>query len=143
MTTPEKLPTEPTTPAPPAAAPKEPTWSDVFAFPLACAGAIIGGAVGVMVVRLAAQSGFYAMPLIGLAVGFGATLIARRHNLAIALIAAIVTITASLLAEWWLFPFTRDGSLTYFVQHIGDLKGFSLLLHGIGAAIAFWIGWRV
>ena len=39
--------------------------------PLGLLGAIVGGALGFWVVHLAARSGYYTMPVIGLTVGYG------------------------------------------------------------------------
>ena len=122
--------------------PPEQSWSDVIRFPLACIGAVIGAALGAMVVRLAAKSGFYAMPLVGLGAGLGASALARKPGLAFGIIAALVALIGAILTEWWLFPFVADGSLGYFVQHLQDLSGFKILLHVIGVGLAFWLGAR-
>lgn len=132
------------TQTPPVPPPVKPGagWNDVLAYPLACAGAMVGAAVGGFVAAGASRAGFYAIIVVGIATGFGAALIGRRHNVVIGIMAAVIALLASLFTEWWLYPFISDDSLGYFVQHIGDLPAFRLLVHALGAACAGWIGWR-
>ena len=44
------------------------------------------------------------------------------------------------ITEWWFFPFKADESLSYFLKNVGSLKPVTLLMIGVGALIAFWIG---
>ena len=132
------------TQTPPVPPPVKPGagWNDVLAYPLACAGAMVGAGVGGFLAGLASHAGFYAVIIVGITTGFGAVLIGRRHDLVIGIMAGVIALVGSLLTEWWLYPFIADDSLGYFVQHLGDLRGFSMLVHGVGAVCAFYIGWR-
>ncbi len=120
----------------------EPTWSEVMAYPLACIGAMFGAALAAGASILAVRAGLYAIIVIGILTGFGATLLSRRGGWPIAAIALLIAIPASLWAEWWLFPFGADDSLRYFVRHIADLPPFRLLMDAIGAAAAGYIAFR-
>jgi len=131
-----------TNPVSPPTGRPEPSWADVLAYPLACIGALIGAAAGAFVTKFAAQSGFYAIIVVGILTGLGAILISRRGNWGIAIIAGVIALAASLWTEWWLYPFVVDDSLGYFVQHIGDLPPFRLLIHVAGAGCAAYIGLR-
>ena len=121
-------------------------WNEVLAYPLACAGAMLGAGVGAGLAYVASREGFYAMIAVGVCTGFGAALIGRRHNLVIGVMAAVIALVGGMLAEAWLYPwYTADGvqqDFAYFVQHIPDMSAFRLLVHGLGAACAGWIGWR-
>jgi hypothetical protein len=117
-------------------------WNEVLAYPLACAGAMAGAGVGAAVAIAAWKSGFYAPVVVGVAAGFGATLIGRRHGVVIGIMAAVIGLVGSLMTEWWVYPFVADDSLGYFLMHVGDLKPFDLLMHAAGAACGFFIGWR-
>ena len=118
------------------------SWNEVLAYPLACAGAMAGAGVGGFLAALASHAGFYAIILVGVLAGFGAVLVGRKRDVVIGIMAAVIALVGSLLTEWWLYPFVADDSLGYFVQHIGSLPAFSLLVHGLGAGCAGCIGWR-
>ena len=135
-------PTPPTNPPQSPATPTEPSWREVFQFPLACALAIVGAALGAGAAKLGAQSGFYALPLVGLGTGLAVAAANKRGSVVLGAIALLVAIPAGVLTEWAYWPFVADNSLGYFIQHFFDIAGFRLLLHAFSAAMAFWIGWR-
>ncbi len=121
---------------------REPTWGEAMAYPLACLGAIAGALLGAVLSYAAAKAGFYAIILVGVTTGFGATIAARRGGWIVALIATLVALTASLYTEWYLYPFVADDSLNYFIHHLGDLRPFTLIVHAAGAAAAGYIASR-
>ena len=127
---------------PPPTGKGEPTWGDVMAYPLACVGAMVGAGVGVWVSNLAWRSGLYAVIVVGILTGFGAILLARRGNWGVALVAGVIGLAGGILAEWWILPMRDDDSLTYFVTHIHQVYPFDLLIIGVGAVCAAYIGWR-
>jgi hypothetical protein len=118
---------------------REPTWAEAMTYPLACLGAIVGALLGAILAYLAARAGFYAIILIGIATGYGATIAARRGGWIVAAIALVVALTASLYTEWYLYPFVADDSFTYLIQH---LPPFRLLVHAAGGAAAAYIASR-
>jgi hypothetical protein len=123
-------------------APREPTWAEAMAYPLACLGAIAGALLGALLTYAASRAGFYAIILVGIAAGFGATIAARRGGWIIATIAILIALVVGLYTEWYTFPFVADDSLTYFIQHLGDLPTFRLLVHAASAAAAGYIAYR-
>jgi len=126
----------------PSPQPQEPTWAEALAVPLGLLGAIVGGLLGGYVVKLAYASNLYAIPLIGLTVGYGTILCARRgRSIILTVLAILVCLAASLLTEWKFLYRFRDPSLSYFISHITSLPGFKLLCHGAAAAIAGWFVW--
>ena len=46
----------------------------------------------------------------------------------------------ALYTEWRFFPFAADSSLSYFLKNVSSLKPVTLLMIGVGAIIAFWVG---
>ncbi len=120
----------------------EETWGEAMGLPLACLGAVIGAGVGVGVAKMAAGAGFYAVIVVGVMAGVGAMVFSKKGGVGVGVLVGVVAICASLWAEWYCFPFLADGSLGYFVAHVGDLKPFSLLLHGVGAVAGGWIAAR-
>ncbi|GEM_PF-1446059 len=135
-------PTPPTNPPQSPATQNEPSWGEVFQFPLACALAIVGAALGAGAAKLGVPSGFYALPLVGLGTGLCVAAVNKRGSVILGAIALLVAIPAGVLTEWACWPFVADNSLSYFIQHFFGLAGFRLLLHAFSAAMAFWIGWR-
>ena len=103
-------------------------------------GAAIGGAIGYFAFCWLAKSGLYGMIIPGALVGLGAGLAARGRSITLGLIAAIAALALSLIAEWSLFPFVRDGSFLYFVMHIHALPAIKLIMMAIGVGLAYWLG---
>ena len=55
-------------------------------------------------------------------------------------ICAVAAIGLGLFTEWYFWPFAADESLTYFLKNVGDLKPVTMLMIGVGAVFAFWLG---
>jgi hypothetical protein len=103
-------------------------------------GAVIGGAIGYFVFRLLAKSGFYGMIIPGALLGLGAGLAARGQSVTLGVLSAVAALGLSIVAEWSLFPFVRDGSLAYFVTHVHTLPAIKLVMMAIGIGLAYWLG---
>ena len=104
------------------------------------AGAAIGGAIGYLVFRWLARSGLYGIIVPGALLGLGAGLAARGHSMLLGVIAACAALVLSIFAEWSLFPFIKDGSLSYFVTHVHTLPAIKLIMMAIGVGLAYWLG---
>jgi len=122
--------------------PQQETWADALAIPLGLFGAMLGAIVGTVVVWLAAKSGFYAIPLVGLGAGLGSILFARRGGVVFLVIAAIVALVAGIITEATLFPFAADNSFAYFIKHFHTIAPFRLLLPGVSVILAGYLAWR-
>jgi hypothetical protein len=133
-----------------SAAPENPYQGAVSA-PMSCArqafvivrgivGAVIGGAIGYLVFRWLAKSGFYGMIIPGAMLGLGAGLAARGQSVTLGILSAAAALVLSVIAEWSLFPFVRDGSLFYFVTHVHTLPAIKLIMMAIGVGLAYWLG---
>jgi hypothetical protein len=103
-------------------------------------GAVIGGAIGYFVFRWLAKSGFYGMIIPGALLGLCAGLAARGQSITLGIIAAIAALVLSVIAEWSVFPFVRDGSLVYFVTHVHTLPAIKLIMIAMGVGLAYWLG---
>jgi hypothetical protein len=104
------------------------------------AGGVLGGVVGFFVFQWLARSNLYGMVIPGAAVGLGAGLAARGRSLMLGVICALGAIALSVFAEWALFPFVKDNSLSFFLAHVHELHPWKLIMMGIGGVLAFWLG---
>ena len=104
------------------------------------AGAVIGGVVGYFVFRWLARSGLYGIIIPGALLGLGAGLAARGQSIVLGVIAGCATLALSIVAEWSLFPFIKDGSLSYFITHLHTLPAIKLIMMAIGVGLAYWLG---
>src|SRR5438045_782112 len=103
-------------------------------------GGIVGGAVGFFVFQWLARRGYYGMMIPGAAVGLGAGLAARTRSVPLGILCALAAIGLSLVAEWTVFPFIKDKSLSFFLTHVHQLRPMTMIMMGLGAVFAYWLG---
>jgi len=103
-------------------------------------GAVVGGAIGYVVFRILAKNGLYGMIIPGALLGLGGGLAARSRSQTLGVLCAIAALLLSVIAEWSLFPFVKDGSLAYFVTHVHTLPAVKLIMMAIGVGLAYWLG---
>ena len=103
-------------------------------------GATLGGGLGVLIYWLALHNGFHILAAVALGPGVGSGLVARRRSLAWGVAIGIVSVAFTIVIEWLFLPFTADGSLGYFLTHVGDLSLKSQLSIIAAAAIGFYFG---
>jgi len=101
-------------------------------------GAVLGGAAGYFVTGWLARQGFYAMALPGVGVGIGAGLMAAKRCMGVAIVCGLLALALGAFTEWKNFPFIRDASFSYFLQHLGDLKPLTQIMIGLGALAGYW-----
>lgn len=99
-------------------------------------GAIVGGAIFWWLVT----QGLYAMVIPGAAIGLGVGASARVRSAALGGYSAVLALVTGICLEWVFFPFVKDPSFYYFLTHLWQVQISSLLLIGIGSAVAFWLG---
>lgn len=107
---------------------------------LGVAGALVGGAVGHLLFLAMAKRGFYAMVLPGALVGLGCGLLSGRRSVLLGIASGVIGLVVGVLTEWVHAPFVRDRSLSFFLKHLRELSGASLIMILVGAAFAFWFG---
>lgn len=105
---------------------------------LSLVGAAVGGVLGYLAFGWLAGQGFYALALPGVLLGLGATVLARRRSMALAVACGVLALALGVFAEWKHFPFAKDDSLNYFVTHLFDLRPFTLIMIGLGGFGGFW-----
>ena len=103
-------------------------------------GGVVGGVVGYIVFQWLARQGMYGMMIPGALIGLGAGLAARGRSMTLGVLCALAAVGVSIFAEWTLFPFIKDKSFGYFVTHLHQLRPLTLIMMGIGAAFAYWLG---
>jgi hypothetical protein len=103
-------------------------------------GAAAGGALGYFAFFWIARQGFYALALPGLFLGLGCGSLSRGTSRALGIVCAVAAVILGLIVEWQFAPFKADGSLTFFLTHVGDLQPITLISIGVGALFAYWCG---
>ena len=108
---------------------------------LGIVGAILGGVAGWFIYAWIYSQGFYALAFPGAAVGLGFSALARRQMIAGGIFCAIAAFFLMVACEWSHSPFLDDGSFVYFLTHLHKVDNqMTMVLIGLGVALAFWFG---
>jgi hypothetical protein len=103
-------------------------------------GATIGGVLGFYTFRWLVGQGFYGLMIPGALLGLGCSLLAQHPSPARGVVCGLAALALGLVIEWNFFPFNADGSLSYFLKNVTSLKPVTLLMIGVGAFLAYWMG---
>lgn len=103
-------------------------------------GMAIGAALGYGLYRILLTYGFYALAIPGAIMGLGCGFASRVYSPRLGLINGLAAIPLTLVSEWWHFPFADDGSLSYFLGHLTQLKAGTWILGILGILLAAWFG---
>jgi hypothetical protein len=103
-------------------------------------GGALGGVLGAIAFDYLLSQGIYAIVLPGVLIGMGSGLAMQRRNAVVGLLCAIAAGALTILLEWKHFPFVADHSLSYFVQHLHELKPTKLGLFALSIGLAYWFG---
>jgi hypothetical protein len=101
-------------------------------------GALVGGFVGYWVFVWFLGHSFYAMIAPGGLLGLGASFF-RHRSFLLPIATCGMAMFLGVFTEWKHFPFKKDESLGFFLQNVGNLKPVTLLMIGLGAALAFYL----
>jgi len=108
---------------------------------LGLAAGVVSGLAGHLVFIWLIRQGFYALVLPGAAVGIGYNYVVRRRLWPFSIACGLLGLLAGLLSEWRAAPFVADPGLGYFLAHLHQLRPLTLIMIGLGAAIAFWLAY--
>jgi hypothetical protein len=104
------------------------------------AGGIVGGAIGFFVFQWLARRNLYGMMIPGAMIGLAAGLAARGRSVALGILCVVGAVALAVFAEWYMFPFVKDESFSYFLRHLHQKSAIKLIMMGLGAAFAYWLG---
>jgi|688.fasta_scaffold1534541_2 hypothetical protein len=102
---------------------------------------LLGGIVGHLAFGWLLSQGYYGMVLPGGLVGMAAGL-PRGESRIVPVICGLAALLLGLFTEWRFFPFKVDGSFTFFLRHVDELKPVTWMMIGIGALMAWYIPFR-
>ena len=102
---------------------------------------LLGGIVGHVAFAWLLTQGYYGMVLPGGLLGMAAGLAPGRSRVA-PVLCGLAALLLGVFTEWRFFPFKADGSFTYFLGHLTELKPVTWLMIAIGAMMAWYIPFR-
>jgi hypothetical protein len=103
-------------------------------------GGIAGGIFGFVLFFWIASQRLYALVLPGAAIGLGCGLLARHRSVFRGFACAIAALGLGLYTEWRFEPFVIDSRFRYLLIHFYELKPITLIMIGLGAALAYYLG---
>jgi hypothetical protein len=106
------------------------------------AGAVVGAIIGYFLFVWALGFGVIVLALPGALAGVGCGLATGTRSLTAGILAGAVALALSVFVEWRFFPFRADGSLTYFLGHLHEASGQTLIMIVLGTLAGFWFGWQ-
>src|ERR1700722_16525843 len=106
-------------------------------WPAGLVGAAIGAAVGSSAFFLLTRLGFYALILPGAVLGLGCGALSGGKSNALGVACGVLGLGAGVLTEGRFEPFIIDGSLGYFVKHLGDLETMTKISILAGGGFGF------
>jgi hypothetical protein len=107
---------------------------------LGLVGGVVGGVVGYFAFFWITRQGFYGLMIPGALLGLGCGLLARHPSWGRGVACGLAALALGLYTEWKFAPFIADKSFGYLLAHIPQLKPITLVMIGVGALIAFWMG---
>ena len=103
-------------------------------------GGVAGGVVGYRIFFWLTGQGFYGMMIPGALLGLGSGLLARHPSQVRGLVCGLAGLALGVYTEWKFAPFLKDDSLTFLLTHLQDKTPIKLLMIGLGAVFAYWLG---
>jgi hypothetical protein len=112
----------------------------VMSTTLGVIGGIVGGVFGFVLFFWIVKQGFYALVLPGASIGLGCGLLARHRSAIRGVACAIAALLLGLYTEWRYETFPVDDRFSYLVTHFYDLPPLTLVMIGLGTALAYYLG---
>ena len=107
---------------------------------LGVVGGIVGSALGYFAFFLLARQGLYAMVLPGALLGLGCGFLSGINSNVLGIVCGLLALLLGFFTEWRFAPFVDDGSFTYFITHVHNLKSMTLIMIAVGGLFGFWFG---
>lgn len=107
---------------------------------LGSVGAVLGAVLGWAIFYGLTRVGLYALVAPGAMAGIVAGRCTRQYSVPVGIISLFVGAVATVLSEWHHAPWIADDSLVYFVTHLHKLSLPTMILGGLGIAVAFLSG---
>ncbi len=107
---------------------------------LGLVGAIVGGVLGFYTFGWLVYYGYYGLMIPGAFLGLGCSLAASHPSMIRGLLCGIAAVGLAIFTEWKYWPFAADESFSFLVTHLTSKGPVTLLMIGVGAFIAFWVG---
>jgi hypothetical protein len=107
---------------------------------LGLVGAIVGAVLGFYTFGWLLSYGFYGLMIPGAFLGLGCSLVAQHPSTIRGILCGLAALGLAMFSEWYFGPFKADDSLSYFLSHLTSLTPVTLVMIGVGALIAFWVG---
>jgi hypothetical protein len=102
-------------------------------------GAAVGGVLGYLIFSWAVNQNLYALMVPGGLIGLGGGLLVKDRSVLRATICGVFGAGLGLFCEWRHFPFNADPGLGYFLTHVHQLRGLTLVMLAAGTAFAAWL----
>jgi hypothetical protein len=107
---------------------------------LSLVGALAGGAVGYYAFGWILKQGFHALILPGFLLGAGCSILSANRSIIRGVVCGLAALALGVFTEWSYRPFAADDSLEYFIKHVHKLPPITLIMLGVGTALAAWFG---
>jgi hypothetical protein len=112
----------------------------VMSTTLGVIGGIVGGVFGFVLFFWISKQGYYALVVPGACVGLGCSLLARHRSVPRGVACAIAALLLGLYTEWRYETFPVDDRFGYLVTHFYLLPLLTLIMIGLGTALAYYLG---
>src|SRR4051812_32145426 len=103
-------------------------------------GGIVGGIFGFVLFGWLIRQGYYAMVIPGASLGLGCSLLARHQSAPRGAACALAALILGLYTEWLYYPLDANDQFLYLVTHFYQLRLITLVMIGLGAGLAFYLG---
>ncbi len=101
-------------------------------------GMAVGAVAGYFVFEWLVEQGFYALVVPGAMLGLGCGYASGIRSPWLAVVGGISAATLLIFCEWKSFPFVADDSFGYFITHLHQLRGLTLIFILLGVIAGAW-----
>ncbi|QEH36461.1 hypothetical protein OJF2_50250 [Aquisphaera giovannonii] len=107
---------------------------------LGLVGALVGGTAGYYTFHWILDHGFYGLMIPGAMLGLGCGALSRHPSQTRGVLCGIAGLILGLFAEWTYSWFKADSSFAYMIAHLHEKETLTLIMLGLGAFFAYWLG---